>query len=109
MTTIATLQHANCFQAEILPNTIHEAVEIMRMLEFKRLWINALCIIEDDAFNIAIEIEGMSSVYGCSALTLCAAKSANVKNRFASMTFKNQIHSPPKAPGWILHKTFISP
>ncbi|KAL8769734.1 MAG: hypothetical protein Q9209_004350 [Squamulea sp. 1 TL-2023] len=60
-----------------LPNTFRDAVYITRELGKQFLWIDSLCIIQDDEDDWAKESALMASVYGQSYCTLAAHSSQN--------------------------------
>jgi hypothetical protein len=57
---------------ELLPNSFRDAIEITRRLGFQYLWIDALCIIQNDAEDWAEEAAKMASYYGLSTLMISA-------------------------------------
>jgi hypothetical protein len=57
---------------ESLPRTIRDAIEVTRQLDFRYLWVDSLCIIQDDDEDIAIQIEMMGEIYSSSSLTIAA-------------------------------------
>ncbi|KAK5697678.1 hypothetical protein LTR17_023892 [Elasticomyces elasticus] len=77
-TTKATLsQHKQCIPDSVLSNTFRHAVETTRGLGFAYVWIDALCIIQDDPEDWAFEAAKMRTVYSESAITLAAASAAD--------------------------------
>ncbi|KAA8911739.1 heterokaryon incompatibility protein-domain-containing protein [Sphaerosporella brunnea] len=56
-----------------LPATITDAIKLVRLLKERYLWIDALCIIQDDPADKAVQIKGMHAIYGAAALTVFAA------------------------------------
>lgn len=56
-----------------LPRTFQDAVTITRNLGYQYLWIDALCIIQDDLEDKADQIGKMSDVYSNSYLTISAS------------------------------------
>lgn len=54
------------------PQTIQDAIRVARELGFKYLWVDSLCIIQDDAQDKAKEIAAMRSVYENAIFTLIA-------------------------------------
>jgi hypothetical protein len=68
--------------AEQLPKTLREAVEVTRSLSIKYLWIDALCIIQDDEVDREHEIETMSEVYSCATVTIAAGVSTHCDGGF---------------------------
>lgn len=55
-----------------LPQTIKDAITVTRRLGFRYLWVDALCIIQDDHDDWAAEAKRMSSVYQYAFLTIAA-------------------------------------
>jgi Heterokaryon incompatibility protein (HET) len=60
-----------------LPDTFRDAVVTTSRLRFQYLWIDSLCIIQDDPENWDIECARMSSIYRGSVLTIAAADAEN--------------------------------
>ncbi|KAF8849933.1 HET-domain-containing protein [Acephala macrosclerotiorum] len=61
-----------------LPQTIEDAIFLTQSLELQYLWIDALCIIQDDDADKEVQIASMSQIYGFSFITLVAASAASV-------------------------------
>ncbi|KPM41471.1 hypothetical protein AK830_g5097 [Neonectria ditissima] len=76
--TIETFQSS--IPIDNLPKTFLDACKTTRGLGYEYLWIDSLCIVQDDSANWAFEAGRMSSVYGNSFLTL-AATAANDANQ----------------------------
>ncbi|KAK3347088.1 HET domain protein [Lasiosphaeria hispida] len=60
-----------------LPKSFQDAVVFTRKLGVRFLWIDSLCIIQDDPADWAREAGEMASIYENALLTLAAASSAN--------------------------------
>lgn len=56
-----------------LTQTFKDAIKVARHCAFRYLWIDSLCIIQDDRDDWAIEAPRMASVYGGSSLNISAA------------------------------------
>jgi hypothetical protein len=56
-----------------LPETFKESIYTLRRLGFQYVWIDSLCIIQDDLDNKGREICEMPHIYKNSQLTLCAS------------------------------------
>ncbi|KAK1702044.1 heterokaryon incompatibility protein-domain-containing protein [Colletotrichum lupini] len=71
------------FDTGNLPGTVRDAIKITRRLsdpdnelELCFLWVDSLCIIQDDVQDKKVEIHRMQEVYGNAAVTICATMSA---------------------------------
>jgi hypothetical protein len=58
---------------ENLPQTIQDAIHCVKELGEMYLWVDALCIIQDDEEHKRTQISQMDRVYGSSVLTLICA------------------------------------
>jgi len=60
-----------------LSQTFQDAVKLVKQLGQHYLWIDSLCIIQDDKTDWAIEAAAMAAVYGNSIFTIFALSSQN--------------------------------
>lgn len=60
-----------------LNKTFQDGVRVARVLGIRWLWIDALCIIQDDKEDWALEAAKMGSIYENSIITLAATSSKN--------------------------------
>ena len=75
-TTKATLpQHLTRIPLSDLTNTFRDAVHVTRAVGVKHIWIDSLCIVQDDADDWARESAKMGFIYANSYLTVAAAAS----------------------------------
>lgn len=82
-TTTATLPlRVTGILFQSLPQAVRDAVTVTRGLRIRFLWVDALCIVQDDAADKRAEIQKMGSIYRNSALTIQAAVSASVQEGF---------------------------
>ena len=58
---------------EHIPGTVQRAMRFSLQLGFDLLWVDCLCIVQDDPVHSATQIGNMASIYSNSSLTLCAA------------------------------------
>jgi hypothetical protein len=58
---------------ENLPGTVRDAISCAKELPYRYLWIDALCIIQDDGDHKDYQLRQMDRVYGCASLTLVCA------------------------------------
>ncbi|KAK3401883.1 heterokaryon incompatibility protein-domain-containing protein, partial [Sordaria brevicollis] len=70
------------FQAEDLPKTIADAVFVCLSLRIGYLWVDALCIIQDDAQDKAEQIGEMQQIYSQSAITIVASRADSSEDGF---------------------------
>ena len=65
--------HSKSIAPERLSKTFREAIHTTRKLGYRYIWIDSLCIIQDDGEDWAREAETMCDVYQCAILTIAAA------------------------------------
>jgi hypothetical protein len=56
-----------------LPGTIQDAISCAKELKMRYLWIDALCIVQDDGDQKSDQLRQMDRVYNCASLTLVCA------------------------------------
>lgn len=56
-----------------LPNVMEDAIELVKQLGERYLWIDALCIVQDDTENTMFYVDRMDKVYSQALLTIVAA------------------------------------
>lgn len=77
-TTKETLaQFAEEIPQEILPKTFADAIQIARDLEIPHIWIDALCIVQEDEEEWQSEAGHMDGIYRGSQLTISAVQSSD--------------------------------
>jgi hypothetical protein len=59
--------------ASILPDTISDTILLVRQLGERYLWIDSLCIVQDDPSDKTVQIGVMDLIYGSSEFTIFAA------------------------------------
>jgi hypothetical protein len=75
-TTKETLtKHQRQLPMDKLPKTFQDAVTISRMLNVRYLWIDSLCIVQDDVQDWEEQSAVMGDIYSQSYLTIAAAAS----------------------------------
>lgn len=65
-----------------LPQSFQDAVWLAHELGIRYLWIDSLCILQDDPEDWARESAHMSDVYGYAALTISASRAASCTEGF---------------------------
>jgi len=77
LTTDSLEQMQEQIPFERLCQTFQDAIHITRQLGFKYIWIDSLCIIQDNDEDWRQEASRMASVYGFSTLNIAAASAKN--------------------------------
>ncbi|KAK1976943.1 heterokaryon incompatibility protein-domain-containing protein [Colletotrichum cereale] len=68
-----------------LPQTIKDAIKVTQEAGLRYLWIDALCILQDDPADKANVISKMGLVYGGATLTIVASTNANPQEGLPGM------------------------
>ncbi|KAK0714400.1 heterokaryon incompatibility protein-domain-containing protein [Apiosordaria backusii] len=63
-----------------LPRTIQDAIKVTREMGERYLWVDRLCIVQDDEANKAQQIASMASIYANSEFTIIAADGADANS-----------------------------
>ncbi|KAK3399923.1 heterokaryon incompatibility protein-domain-containing protein [Sordaria brevicollis] len=67
---------------EALPQTIADAVKVAEALGINHLWVDALCIIQDDDADKAREIGQMAHIYRHATITILASRANSASEGF---------------------------
>lgn len=62
---------ANIEVADLLP-TYQDAISVTRRLGIKYLWVDSLCIVQNDEHDVRMQIAQMGNIYGNSYVTIAA-------------------------------------
>ncbi len=65
-----------------LPQNFKDAIRTVRKLQLRFLWIDALCIVQDDPADWAREAARMNDVYGSAYLTIAATSTGSSTDGF---------------------------
>jgi Heterokaryon incompatibility protein (HET) len=71
-----------CMPIAALPAAFQDAVKVTRILNIRYLWVDALCIIQDDDSDKAIEMARMDQIYQDAYVTIAAANSSKCSKSF---------------------------
>jgi hypothetical protein len=81
-TTRNTLSHYKAIEFEELPKTIRDAVTVCKGLSINNLWVDSICIIQDDVEDWLRESPQMLDIYQNSLVTIYATDSDSCKSGF---------------------------
>ncbi|CZR50745.1 uncharacterized protein PAC_00619 [Phialocephala subalpina] len=83
-----------------LPNTIEDAIWLTLALGFRYLWVNALCIIQDDPPEEKKQhLDKMDAVYNCSTLTIAAASGRHADSGIPGISIKRKAQHSERIKG----------
>lgn len=111
MTTKDTLQ-ANMagIALHTLSQTIQDAIHVTRKLGIRYLWVDALCIVQDDEASKVKEIDQMGKIYSNATLTISAASAAHATDGFLHKPFtSNGCEIPFLLPDGKFGKVLVVP
>ncbi|KAM7211331.1 Heterokaryon incompatibility protein (HET) domain containing protein, partial [Rhypophila decipiens] len=77
-----------------LPQTFKDAIHAAHSLGYQYIWIDALCIIQDDDGDLENELKYMGDIYRYAALTICAQGAASSH----AGLFQSSRHIPSLVP-----------
>ncbi|ETS82105.1 hypothetical protein PFICI_07107 [Pestalotiopsis fici W106-1] len=78
-----------------MPAAHQDAVLVCRALGIPYVWIDSLCIIQDDKVDWEREAQKMGSVYANAFLTICAAQGDSCLDSFLRRTVPSQVVDVP--------------
>lgn len=82
--TLNRSSHEQGMTCSTLPQTYRDAVNLCRSLGFRYLWIDSICITQDDDEERVQEISKMYQIFHGAALVIIAASAASVYEGFLS-------------------------
>ncbi|KAF4784448.1 heterokaryon incompatibility protein [Colletotrichum scovillei] len=74
LANIAALQAPGALDGHDIPATIRDAMDLTRLLGERYLWVDRLCIVQDDKDAKPAQLQGMADIYGGATLTIVAAQ-----------------------------------
>ncbi|PVH81454.1 HET-domain-containing protein [Cadophora sp. DSE1049] len=98
------------FNISQLPPTLRDAIVVTKQLGLQFLWVDSLCIVQDDDSDRIREIAKMADIYRGAYLTVSAASTSSVSDGFLQdrepnlnrrRTVPLQFCSPDGEPGWV--------
>lgn len=73
-----------------IPLTFRDAMQVCREIGVHRLWVDALCIVQDDEEEKKIQINQMDVIYGCALAVLIVAAGEDANNGIPGLNGKNR-------------------
>lgn len=70
---VSSLSEVGSLVMAKLPQTVLDAMEVCRQLGERYLWVDSLCIIQDDENDILSSVEAMASIYSEAHFVIIAA------------------------------------
>jgi hypothetical protein len=81
--TNRTMPHLlNQIDEQSLPPTLRDAVLVTENLGLRFLWVDALCILQDDEYDKSMEISQMPFIYRHATVTIVASRASEVGEGF---------------------------
>ena len=68
-----------------LPATVRDAMDLVREIGERYLWVDALCIVQDDVWDKRAQIPRMHDIYGSALLTIVAAAGISSEDELAGV------------------------
>lgn len=87
VTTMSNIiEHYRGIDIPTLPKTFRDAISVTRLLGIQLLWIDALCIVQDDEADVTEQLSRMKVYYQNAKVTLANSKAADVDEGFLTVT-----------------------
>jgi hypothetical protein len=77
--SLSRFRKVGAFRSIALPKTIRDAIDFTNALNIPYLWVDCLCIVQDDMESEGTRIEDMDTVYGNAVLTIVAASGTDAQ------------------------------
>ncbi|MCJ1475823.1 hypothetical protein MMC13_004487 [Lambiella insularis] len=92
MSNIADLEHEGGLRKfeKSIPRTIRDAIRLVEDLGERYLWVDSLCLIQDDEENLLGMIQKMDLVYGHSYFTIIAASGKDAEAGLPGLQLERQ-------------------
>jgi hypothetical protein len=88
---IDILKKEHSLTQEVLPQTIVDAMKLVLELGGQYLWVDRLCILQDDENDKAQQIPRMDSIYSLAELTVIAASGSDAHDGVAGLSVPRSI------------------
>ena len=83
--TVQAFSQPRGLRLENLPKTIADTVHLVQEIGERYLWIDSLCIVQDDDYDKASYISQMDLIYACSIYTIVAAVGEDCQARLPGL------------------------
>ncbi|QRD05060.1 hypothetical protein JI435_109830 [Parastagonospora nodorum SN15] len=88
---VKSLESPGSLKHKKLPLTISDAYEVCRQLNYQYIWIDRLCIIQDEEMEQkSIQLDQMASIYSHATLTIVAASGGDTTHGLPGVTRPRQ-------------------
>lgn len=87
----AALRVENAFRKIRLPRTIADAIAVVRGVGGRYLWVDALCIVQDDPVSQQVQLAQMCLIYSAAAFTITAAAGDNAESELPGIRSRPQV------------------
>lgn len=87
-----------------LPNTILDAIHLAKLIGYRYLWVDALCIVQDDSSIRHHQIAQMYNIYQCADVTIVAAGGSDCSQAIPGVSLdrkafqRYKLHNIPGLP-----------
>lgn len=89
-------RHSNRIIFENLPQTIQDAIMITKRLNLRYIWIDRLCIVQDDEAQREKELEKMGAIFANAYVTISAATARSCEDGFLhERQVQSRAYTPP--------------
>jgi hypothetical protein len=93
-----------------LPKTLQDAASVTRQLGLRYLWIDSLCIIQDDPLDMTRELSTMHTIYKNATIVIAAEFPTNVHRWFLlQQPFEASIKLPFGHEGGVKGRIHLGP
>lgn len=76
-----------CYSVPVsdLSKSVQDGIKIAKNLKLRHIWVDCLCIVQDDPAEVAMEIDRMSDIYQGAVVTILAASSRSCGQGFLDL------------------------
>lgn len=106
--------HLQHISVSDLPATVADAIRLCRALQIPYLWVDALCIIQDDEVDWSREAAAMARIYGSANLTISTPSTTSCSEGFlvrdvGSRSSLDWIHPHSRTKGVVTMRSWSEP